>query len=146
MSKETQSIVLSGNAYNNFVDTIKTTETLWQYKYGLVRFMNFLKITDVDNLIVLAQNIAVLQQKIIDYISYLKNEKTLGGVTVNLYLAPIFHFYSMNDVVLNRKKIGKYIPEFIKSRKDRAYTREEIARLLEFCNLHIISVYKQTKG
>jgi integrase len=41
----------------------------------------------------------------------------------------------MNDVVLNRKKIGRYIPEYVKTQKDRAYTIQEIAQLLEFCDL-----------
>ena len=134
MSKETQ-ILLSGSAYNNFVDTIKSQETLWQYKNLLVRFMQFLQITDVDNLLVLGQDQKQIQQKIIDYISYLKKARTVAAVTINLYLAPIFHFYSMNDIILNRRKIGRFIPEITKVHKDRAYTREEIAKLLDFCDL-----------
>jgi integrase len=44
------------------------------------------------------------------------------------------HFYSMNDVVLNRKKIGRHVGEYIRKQKDRAYTTEEFHRLLEFCD------------
>jgi hypothetical protein len=84
---------------------------------------------------VLVQDQKQIQQKIIDYISYLKKERTVAAVTINLYLAPIFHFYSMNDIILNRKKIGRFIPEITKVHKDRAYTTEEIAKLSNFYDL-----------
>jgi integrase len=41
----------------------------------------------------------------------------------------------MNDVTLNRKRIGRFIPERIRINKDRAYTREEISKILEFCDM-----------
>ena len=47
------------------------------------------------------------------------------------------HFYAMNDITLNRKKIGRYVPENIRKHNDRTYTREEITRLLEFAILEI---------
>lgn len=37
----------------------------------------------------------------------------------------------MNDVVLNTNKIHQYLPEFRKSKKDRAYRYEEIHGLLD---------------
>jgi len=40
----------------------------------------------------------------------------------------------MNDVVLNKKKIGKYLGEHIMSHRDRAYTTEEISRALNVCD------------
>jgi integrase len=51
-----------------------------------------------------------------------------------LYLSAILHFYSMNDVVLNRKKIGMYVGDYIRTQKDRAYTTQEIHQLLDFCD------------
>ena len=53
-SSSSTNLVLSGAAYNNFVDTIKSDQTREQYKRCLVRFMRFLNITDIDNLMVLA--------------------------------------------------------------------------------------------
>jgi integrase len=128
-------LALSGNAYNNFVDTIKSDQTREQYKRCLVRFMRYCSITDIDNLLVLSQDSKTIQQKIIDYIGYLKRERNLGANAINLYVGSIFHFYAMNDITLNRRKIGRYIPENIQKNNDRAYTREEIARLLEFCDI-----------
>jgi integrase len=118
-------ITLAGDAYRNFADTIKSDKTREQYKRCLVKFMRFASITEVDNLLVLAE---------VDYISYLKARK-LSAVTISLYLAAVIHFYSMNDVTVNRRRIGLFIPQKIIYNRDRAYTREEIAKLLEFCDL-----------
>ena len=143
MGSSSTNLVLSGVAYNNFVDTIKSDQTREQYKRCLVRFMRFLNITDIDNLMALAvtgQDSRALQQKIIDYVGFLKQERKLGANAINLYLSPIMHFYAMNDITLNRKKIGRYVPENIRKHTDRTYTREEITRLLEFCDLRDRSI------
>jgi integrase len=50
-------------------------------------------------------------------------------------LAAIFLFYDMNDITLNKKKISKYLGEHVKTIKDRAYTRTEIKRILDACDL-----------
>lgn len=88
--------------------------------------MQHLNITDVNNL--LPPFIQNPQQKIIDYILYLKKERGLGG-------AGIVHFYAINDVTLNRKRISAYIPQPITKKKDRGYSIEEIAKLLQFCDV-----------
>src|SRR5918912_2906374 len=97
-SSSSTNLVLSGAAYNNFVDTIKSDQIREQYERCLVRFMRFLNITDIDNLMILAvtgQDSRPLQQKIIDYVGFLKRERKLGANTINLYLSPIMHFYAM---------------------------------------------------
>ena len=37
----------------------------------------------------------------------------------------------MNDIIVNRKKIGKFLGEHTKKVKDRAYTREEIKKIVD---------------
>jgi integrase len=51
-----------------------------------------------------------------------------------MYLAAILAFYAMNDVILNGRKIGKYLGERVRSHKDRAYTTEEISRAINVCD------------
>jgi integrase len=46
----------------------------------------------------------------------------------------------MNDVLLNRKKIYKYLGEYEKVHRDRAYTTEEIAKLLHFCDQRLKAI------
>jgi hypothetical protein len=60
------------------------------------------------------------------------------------------HFYAMNDIVLNGKKIGRYMGDYIRSNKDRAYTQKEISQLLTFCderaNAFVIPIFNWSKN
>jgi integrase len=47
------------------------------------------------------------------------------------YLNAVKGFYKINDIVLNVHKINKFMPEQIKVKKDRAYTHEEISKVLD---------------
>ena len=84
--------------------------------------------------LLLDQNIKTIENSIISYILKLKNEG-YAYASINLSLAAIIHFYVMNDIVINRKKIGKYLGEHIKTVKDRAYTIEEIKKIVDCCDL-----------
>jgi integrase len=126
-------LLLQGAPYDNFVNTLKSPDTLKDYDRALKRFMQHLNITDVNNLLPpLIQN---PKQKIIDYILYLKKERGLGGISIASYVAGIVHFYAINDITLNRKRISAYIPPHIIKKKDRGYSLQEIARLLQFCDV-----------
>jgi integrase len=60
-----------------------------------------------------------------------------GEISVNsvkLYLTGIQSFLEFNEIVLNWKKIAKYYPEQV-SNNLRAYTKEEIAKLLSIADL-----------
>lgn len=46
-------------------------------------------------------------------------------------LNAIHHFYDMNDVSLNKKKIEMFKGESIRKVVDRAYNHEEISRILD---------------
>jgi hypothetical protein len=75
-TKSTSTIILSGNAYNNFAETIKSQKTLEGYRRGIKRFMQYCSITDINNLLNLGnQNPKIIQQKIIDHILYPKNQR-----------------------------------------------------------------------
>jgi site-specific recombinase XerD len=134
-SSKTKQLILKGNAYDNFVNTIKSEATLEGYNRAIERFMQYLNITDVNNLLTFSssQDPLLIQKKIIEYISYLKN-KNVSAITMRQYIAAIMYFYAMNDITLNRKKIGRYIPNYVRKQKDRAYTIQEISQLLEFCD------------
>jgi hypothetical protein len=62
-------------------------------------------------------------------------------------------FCAMNDINnLNRRKIKQYLPEKQKQHSDRAYTREEISQLLQFCDereralVLLLALNSMTKG
>ena len=66
----------------------------------------------------------------IEFVISLKKQGK-GFAAISNYVASICKYYRMNDVVLNTNKIHLYLPEFRKSKKDRAYRYEDIHRLLD---------------
>jgi hypothetical protein len=75
-------------------------------------------------------NPRIIESKIIEFILSLRNKGKSHGAILN-YLNAIKSFYKINDIVLNVHKINKFMPEQMRVNKDRAYTHEEIGKLLE---------------
>src|SRR5437867_4616999 len=112
-------------AYFNFINSCKSEETKQKYDFNV---RNFLKFCNLEKHSKLLQINA--EEKIIDYIVNLRNKK-LSSHTIHSRLTAVYHFYTMNDVLLNKVKINKYKGQFRKMKKDRAYSREEIHKLLD---------------
>jgi integrase len=124
-----------GILYSNFVDSIKSQATRKQYIYGLSRYMKYYNFKDVKDLVKESdKSIKLIEANIIQFIMWLKQTEKISSFTIRVYLSAIMHFYYMNDVVLNKKKIAMYLGEPVKKQKDRAYATEEIHKLLEFCD------------
>jgi integrase len=73
---------------------------------------------------------------LIDYIAKMKTEG-LSTSYINVTLAAIKHLCVMNDIIINSKKINKFVGEPTKLQEDRPYTREEIHQLLNVCDLRM---------
>src|SRR5919108_820891 len=76
----------------------------------------------------------LIQSTIIGYILHLKEEKILSPQSLAISTAALKHFYDMNDVILNWKKINRFIGIKTRTVRDRAYTRDEIRKILEKCD------------
>src|SRR5215211_4493736 len=87
--------------------------------------MDFHGVNDVDELI--RQDPKTIEQQIIDFIISLQG---LSRATKSLRLAAIVALYSINDIALNRKKLGKFLGPRQKLVKDRPYTLQEISQML----------------
>lgn len=118
-------------AYSKFINSINAEETKTKYVYCLKDFMKFLDIKEPSDLL----KIKDIEQSVIDYVLYLR--KNVSSATLHTRLATVYHFYDMNHVVLSKVIISKYKGEFIKVKNDRAYSREEIHKLLEVADLRI---------
>lgn len=119
---------LQGTSYRNFINAIKSSATRRGYIISLKRYLNYLKMTEVNDLL-LEQNPKVIESQIIDYIMSLR-EDGIAYKTIQFLTAPIFTFYQLNDIMLNRKKISRYLGEYKKIVKDKAYNVEQIQQAL----------------
>jgi len=78
-------------------------------------------------------NPRLIEKKIIDFILNLRDQGKSCSAIRN-YLTPIKSFYKINDIVLNDRKILKFLPEQLKVGNDRAYRLEEIGKMLEIAD------------
>src|SRR5918994_876299 len=85
--------------------------------------MKFRNIESCDSLIM--EDPKIIQQSIIDYIIYLREELKLASTTINARVAAIRKFYDCNDIELRWKKIKSYVgrsrSKRNNGRRDRPY-------------------------
>jgi integrase len=120
------SVVLVGRAYQNFVNSLSSPESRKQYTYILKKYMEFLGVKDVDELI--KQEPKVVEQQIIDYMISL-DKLGLSRATKSLRMAAVVALYSINDITLNRKRLSKFLGTRQRMLKDRPNTIEEITKM-----------------
>jgi integrase len=126
---------LTGISYRIFIEGLKSPVTKAAYTYALSKYMNYTKIENPDDLLQYKDNPKFIQNQIIDYLINLKNPpSSLRYATRSQYLAAIITFYDLNEVILNKKKIYRYLGEEERPIENRGYSREEIAKMLEVCD------------
>lgn len=74
-----------------------------------------------------------IERRLIEFIIRLKED---GGNfrSIHNYVAPVISFYKINDIVLNTKKISKFMPAKTRAKKNRGYSHEEVRKLLEIAD------------
>jgi integrase len=127
--------------YNRFLDSIKSPFTKRVYVNALEHYAKDMGIASDYNKLIeeLVNNdptkIKELEDNLIEYISYLYKEKELSYSTVHTRLAGIFHFYTINRVNVNKTYVSKFFPQKKHVKKDTAYTRNQIGKILSTCNI-----------
>ncbi|MGI0008220.1 MAG: hypothetical protein ACRD92_01210, partial [Nitrosopumilaceae archaeon] len=105
-----------------FENAIKSEATRKAYHYFLNRFLVWSKINEADGMLQLKDSF--IQQLLEDYLFHLK--RSINPNSIPMFFAPLELFLTMNDKVVNFKKIHKMYPEKgAKSGKD-AYTNQDI--------------------
>ena len=118
------------------MNSINSEQTRRQYEYSLTQF---LKHYQIDSFLGLSQ------KEISDYIiNYLVNRKISKQYKIVIFSA-IKHCCEMNDVILNWKKLKKFIKsdktENSINGKDRGYTDEEIQKILKFSDQRLKTAF-----
>jgi integrase len=113
-----------------FLSSIRSPHTKKAYDGYFKKYQEFV---GVNEDIFCRNNPRLIEQKIIEFITDMR-ARGKGYSAIHNYAAAVLAFYKINDVVLNISKINKFIPLQIRVRKDRAYTHEEISKILEFAD------------
>jgi integrase len=127
-------------AYRNFVNSCKPPKTRKEYVTVFSYYVNYLGLhsytkakseQDYDSLV--KQDPKIIQENIIDFVTFCKARKGLSYATIHSYVCAIKHFYDQNDIgnLINWHKVKKFLPEHETVAEDQPYTHQEIARLLE---------------
>ena len=91
-----------GNSHDNFVNSINSEQTRRIYEYSLTQFLKHYQI-DLDSFLKLPQ------QEISNYIiNYLTKKKISRQYKIVIFSA-IKHALEMNDIILNWRKLKKFI-------------------------------------
>jgi integrase len=125
----------NSRAHYNFINSIKSLETRKTYEFIIRKYMHFHNLQTVDELLSLAiinkDNPIVIEDKIIDWLVSLRETITYG--TRRTYLAAPTTFYEINDINIRKKRfLGQ---ESTRKHKDRAYTTEEIRKILDYADI-----------
>jgi integrase len=123
----------SNQYYKNFINSCKSEATKNYYRSSLGYFMKYLQIEPEDDYskLIDGRDAKIIAADIIDWIIHLKDIEKKSPASINLYIAAVKHFYMINDVILNTKRINAFKPEFRNVVEDKPYTREQIKILLD---------------
>ncbi len=131
----------TAHSYQVFIEGLKSPVTKAAYSYALSKFMKHLNLNDPDDLLKRRDRPILIQDRLIGYLIHLKNPPcSLRYATRSQYLAAVITFYELNEVVLNKKKIYRYLGEEERPIENRGYTSEEIAKMLEFCDERVRAI------
>jgi len=103
-SFKTNNIVWTSHpAYRNFINSLHVKYTKRNYthsfsKYYLSRPEN--QRLSLDE--ILQKNVKIIEAEIIETIIYMKDTLDLSFSTINTFTASVFHFFEINDVILNK--------------------------------------------
>ncbi|MGH9925899.1 MAG: tyrosine-type recombinase/integrase [Nitrososphaeraceae archaeon] len=116
---------------------LKSKHTKIAYRIAFNHFLDVtIKSKDRRALLNTKQN--VIENRIIDHITYLKDVEGLTYRSILVHLSAIFHFFEINDYdELRRRKIKRFLPEDESDYygKDRPYSIKEIEQILNKCDV-----------
>jgi integrase len=116
-----------------FFSSIKSPATKRVYTTYLQRFMKFVNCKTINNLIADFKDADPkdIERRLIEFIIQMKEEEGMNFRSIHNYVAPVISFYKINDLMLNTKKINRFMPPKTRVRKNRGYTHEEIQKFLD---------------
>ena len=99
-------------AFRNFILSLRSECTRKLYSFYLLKFLSYNQnYVDLPFDEILKIDPKIIEADIIETMIKMKENEKLSSSSTRLLLAAVFHFFSINDVMLNRKKISKFTGE-----------------------------------
>jgi integrase len=114
---------------------LRSKQTAIIYCRSFNRFKKFVQIHDPQVLLDFSPK--VIKEMIIDFIIYLRDEKRNTCSSIKVYLAAVLRFFQINndDFNLTIKSFRIHLPSDDSVNEDGPYSVEEIAQILQNCDL-----------
>ena len=135
---ESLRVVEESWALRNFLLGFRSSSTRECYLKKLKLFLRFAGM-DADEVVDMAGNESKeLEFIILKFVEWLK-DRGVSGSTIRQHVQAIKHLLVMNDLetALNWEKLSKLMPKARKIGLDRAPTKEEIRKLLEYADIRL---------
>jgi integrase len=119
----------------------KVSQKIYQISIGYFEQWHKKKIEDLLKL-----DTKVIEEILIQYIIYMR-ERNLSYASITSRLAPIATFLSLNDVLVNKKKLKRFMGEDNKTINDEAYTHEDLSKMFQHASFRtklLIAIYSST--
>lgn len=130
---------MSTTAYATFTDSLHSSDfTRASYITHFDQFLQWSKAKNPDAL--LKGKPKALEDRLRSYIAYLK-EQGYASASIHSKLAAVRKFYDQNRITLNWKWIGSFQKGTNGHNIDRDYTREELTKILSYCNLRQKAIF-----
>lgn len=123
----------TSDAYKNFVNSLDSEYSRIGYLRSFPQFMRFCKVDTYDELLKI--DLKRLEGLIRDYIIHMREDRKLAPASIANYCAAISHFFEMNDVTINWKKLKKFKGRLRRVIEDVPYTRDQIKILVDNATL-----------
>lgn len=126
----------SPNRIYQVTDNLYSKYTKRAYQIAFNQFLTYgAKIKTQDVKVLLDKKPREIEAIIIGYIEDMR-DKGKAHRTIKLHCASIFNFLELNDIILNKRKITKFIPYDEESTySDKAYDVDDILRLVDACDI-----------
>ena len=124
-----QSAIEKSDAYRNFINSLDSEASRRIYRRCFPYFMKFCQIDNYEAMLEIP--IKQLEGLIRDYLIHLREDRRVSPASIATYSAAIAHFYEMNDVTINWKKLKKFKGRMRRVVEDVPYTREQIKTLID---------------
>lgn len=121
-------------AYILFISSLKANYTKLKYDGCLQKYLKHPSNINLDSLdIILKKDSKVIESEITQQLIEMRNSGMAYSTAV-VHLAALYHFFSINDITINRKKLSKFVGEQENKYEYRSYTHDEISSLLSLCD------------